>query len=59
MKWKKCEYLICCNFTVVLQQENLAGNKLEREVGEIVSLQAETSPFQLREHMEHIDKSVT
>ena len=39
------------------------GNKLEGDVGDIVTLQAETSPyFQLREKskcIEHIDKSET
>ena len=38
-----------------------AGNKLEGDVGDIVSLQAQTAPyFQLREDfkcIEHIDKS--
>ena len=40
-----------------------AGNKLEGDVGDIVSLQPQTSPyFQLREKfkcLEHIDKSET
>ena len=42
-------------------QQQLTGNKLEADVGDIVSLQAQTSPyFQLREKfkcIEHIDKS--
>ena len=41
----------------------LTGNKLEGDMGDIVSLQAQTSPyFQLREKLkciEHIDKSET
>ena len=45
------------------RDKEFSGNKLERDVGGIVSLQAQMSPyFQLREKLkciEHMDKSET
>ena len=64
VKWEDRVYGYC-KYYLQLQlcnkRPNNTGNKLERDMGDIVSLQAQMSPlFQLREKfkcIEHIDKS--